>query len=49
MKHAFETFAKTFETIVNIRSIQIKQLHYIYENICNIHINTLATYIEKNK
>jgi hypothetical protein len=51
LKHPSEiltkTPEKTFENIVNIRKILIKHLHHICENICNIQINTLATYIGK--
>ena len=47
LKH-LKKHMKTLKTIVNIRNIQIKHLHYMCENICNIQINTLATYVEKN-
>jgi hypothetical protein len=53
LKHTSETFAKTPEkhlkTIVNIRNIQLKHLHHMCENIRNIQLNILATYVGKNR
>jgi hypothetical protein len=46
LKH-LQKYLKTLETIVNIRNIQIKHLHYMCENICNIQINILATNVKK--
>jgi hypothetical protein len=49
LKHVSETLAKTLETMVNIRNIQIKHLYHTCENICNIQVNTLATYVGKKQ
>jgi hypothetical protein len=53
LKQALETLAKTpkkiLETIINIDNIQIKHLHHICENICNIQINILVTYVGKKQ
>lgn len=40
---------KTLEAIVNMRNVQIKHLHHTCENICNILINTVATYVGKKQ
>jgi hypothetical protein len=49
VRNTYKNIFKTLETIVHIRNIQIKHLHHMYENICNIHINTLATYVGKKQ